>query len=154
MQSLSLEFIRTFCRTINLIAQNWMSDTGHMNTDLMCPTGFKLALNVGKITKSFQYTVMSDCMSPIWCFCTHLLTICRVPTNRSVYSACILLQIAMYDSVILSCDRMFFQLFCKNLMGFIVFTDQKGTGCIHVNPMDDSRTDYTIDSRQVFSTVI
>ena len=35
-----------------------------------------------------------------------------------------------------------------------VFTDQKGTGCIHVNPMDDSRTDYTIDSRQVFSTVI
>ena len=63
MQSLSLEFIRTFCRTINLIAQNWMSDTGHMNTDLMCPTGFKLALNVGKITKSFQYTVMSDCMS-------------------------------------------------------------------------------------------
>lgn len=137
MQSLSLEFIRTFCRTINLIAQNWMSDTGHMNTDLMCPTGFKLALNVGKITKSFQYTVMSDCMSPIWCFCTHLFTICRVPTNRSVYSACILLQIAMYDSVILSFFRfltrnhlifslkIFLWIFSMKMMTFSSLTNQK-----------------------------
>ena len=88
---------------------------------------------------------MCDSPPAVWRFCAHFFTVCRVAPDRRIDCACIFFQIANDHSVIPPCDMMLFELFCKDLVRTVIFADEKGTCCVHIDPVDDPRAEHPVD---------
>ena len=51
MQRLAFQvLIRAFCRAVDPVSQDRMPDAGHMDADLMRPSGFQFALDIGAVS--------------------------------------------------------------------------------------------------------
>ena len=60
VERLSLQPEGAFCRSVDLISQNRMPDTGHMNADLVRSAGFQLTFNICVVPESLKYLIVGD----------------------------------------------------------------------------------------------
>ena len=65
MQCLPLELIRTFCRAIDGIPQERMSNARHVDTDLVSSSRLQPALDMGEILKPCEHLVMGTADFPL-----------------------------------------------------------------------------------------
>ena len=146
MKCLSLKMVWIFRRTVYGIPQKRMAKACHMNANLMGTSGFQSAFNISGVTETFQNLIMCYCFFSVFVVDSHLFTVCRVTSYGSIYSSLIFFQIALYNGAIASVDTMDFQLFRKIPVDSIVFTDQKCTGGILVDTVDNSWTENTVEA--------
>ena len=102
-----------------------MTDACHMDTDLMGSSGFKLTLDIGIISETFQNFVVGNGLPSIFTVSTHFLAVCRMTSDRCINRTGIFFDITMYDRNIDTTDRVYLLLFGKALMSFIVLADDQ-----------------------------
>ena len=155
MQGLSLKRIGASGRSVHGIAEKRMSDMCHVDPDLMRAAGFKPAFNIRVCAKPFQNTIMGHRpFSPSRLTDSHLLPVSRMPRQRCVDHALILLQISGHDCPITPCNRVVMKLHSQTLVGFIIFSSNKRPGCVPINPVYDSRSQNPIDPGQASPAMI
>ncbi len=74
--------------------------------------------------------------------------------DRCINSALVVPDTAVYDRRIDPPDRMYLQLLCNALMGDIILTDHQRSGCVHIDPVHDSRTHHAVDPGQLLAAMI
>ena len=67
---------------------------------------------------------MCYCIFTIFMIDGHFFTICRMPSNRSLYGSLILFQISLHNCPVASADTVTFQLFCQIPVSNIIFAYQ------------------------------
>ena len=108
MQRLSLQLKGTLLWTVYGISEQWIPDTSHMNTDLMCSASLKSAGNIGIVSKALENLIMRDSLSSVLVINTHLFPIDRMSPDRRVNRTAVFLQIPADNSMIDPLDRMHF----------------------------------------------
>ena len=130
-----------------------MSDTGHVHTDLVGTTCFKTTFHIRGLAKTFQHFVMCYCIFTIFMIDGHFFTICRMPSNRSLYGSLILFQISLHNCPVASADTVTFQLFCQIPVSNIIFAYQQCPGGILINSVDNSRPHHSVNTGKAVTTM-
>ena len=97
---------------------------------------------------------MCNCWFPAAYIDSHFLAFCGVPANRTLNDAAIYFDNAFDNAKITSGNRMLLDLLCNFLMCIVILSDNQRTCRVHINAVDNSRTDFTVNSgKAVFAVV-
>lgn len=99
--------LRRFPVPIYRISQQRMPNGIHMDPDLMGPSGFQTAFNVGKGPETFQHLYMSDRFLSVPDAGGHLFPVRRMSSDRSVGIYFLFPDNTMYDGPVTADNGMF-----------------------------------------------
>ncbi len=125
-----------------------------MDSDLVCASGFQNTFYIGEIMKSLQDTVVRDRALAVAFIYRHFFSLRGMSAYGLVHGALILLQNAVADGGITSCDGMLLQLRRNAAVCRIVFAGNDGACGIPVDPMYDARPQNAVDPRKLAAAVI
>ena len=154
MKGLALELIRAPGRSIDLVSQQRVSQARHMDTDLMGTAGFQTALNMGKARKALQHPVMGHRRLAVLVVDAHFFPVLGMTANGGVYDTLVLLHHSMDNGLVPSGYGMLLQLGGNGIVGLVILAGDEDTSGIHVNAVDDPRTQDTVDPGQILPAVV
>ena len=135
-----------FLSSVNQIAQNGVPNVGHVNTDLMGPSGFQLAGGVGVTPVAAHHFPVGHGVFGIALGDSHFLPVGGVPSDGGIHSAGVFPEGAADDGFVGPGHGVVLQLACQHHMGQIVFGNRKKPGSILVDPVDDAGPQLAVDS--------
>ena len=97
--------------------------------------------------------IMCYCIFTIFMIDGHFFTICRMPSNRSLYCSLILFQISLHNCPVASADTVTFQLFCQIPVSNIIFAYQQRSGGILINSVDNSGPHHSVNTGKAVTTM-
>ena len=90
---------------------------------------------------------MCNSMLSIFLINAHFFSVNRMAPNRSVNRSLIFCDYTMGNCIIYTGYRMLLELFCNVIVGKVILAGNQYPCCVHINPMDDSRTKDAVNSR-------
>ena len=115
-----------------------MADVRHVDTDLMGPSGFQFAADVGIAPVSGHHLPVGHGVLGVALCNAHLLPVTGVPSDGGIHSAAVLPEGAADDGFICSGHGVVLQLACQEGMGIVVLCHRQQTGGVLVNAVDDA----------------
>ena len=98
------------------------------------------------ISQTFKNFIMSNCRFSVFLIDSHFFAVNRMPSNRAFDGSLIFCYISADNANVDAVDGMFFDLLCNVYVTFIIFAYNQGTGGIHINTMNNSRTYLSVDA--------
>src|SRR5579859_206824 len=138
VQELTLQRVMCIARTIDRIADHRVSYSLQMNTDLVGAAGFQLEEQEGAARKTLEDTKVGTGLPTLSSSDRHLLTMARIAANRSIDTALIERDIALYQSQIAFLDGMVFHLLDQRGLRAQVFRNDQQPGGIAIQTMDNT----------------
>ena len=130
-----------------------MSNACHVDTDLVRSTRLQAALDMGEILKPCKHLVMGHCGFSVVIIDCHLLPILWASPDRFVDHSLIVLQGSVNNRLITAGDGMLLELCRYGIVGEIILACNDDAGGVHIDPVDDSRAQNSVDPGEVFLTV-
>jgi len=142
MQSLPSKRNRPFVDagfSVYFISQKGMPDMRHMDSDLVCPSRFQLALHIGIFTELLQNSVMSDRFLAAGFDNGHFLSVVRMSSDQRMNTALLLRQRPAHNGPVFADNAVFLELSGYGGMGDIVFAGNDRARGVLVDSMYNPR---------------
>ena len=138
-----------YAAAVDLIPQKRVPGRFHMYPDLMRPSRFQPAFDISKTFETLQHPVMRHRLLAIFYSCGHPLPVAGVPANRQIHRSLLFLNDAVYDSTVSADDAVLLQLSGNGQVGRVIFTDQKASRSIPVDPVDNAGPHNAVDPERL-----
>ena len=122
---------------------------GHMHTDLVGTTGLQLTAHMGIAPITGNDFPMGHRIAGVPFGHAHFLAVRGMAANGRIHRTGIRFQIAANNTFIGARHGVILQLGCQHHMGQIVFCHRQQTGGILIDPVDDTRTQLSVDTGQI-----
>jgi hypothetical protein len=148
-------FLVYFFISVNFVCDNRISDSGHVNADLVGTAGEELDFK----QRVFVFDMMEKCefrLRKFWIhriFSRHSFTIIRVPSDKGLDHPFFVFHNSDYDCIVEFLYLTICHFSLEFFHGTVILRDENQSTRILVEPVDDSRTFYTIYDRE-FSEMI
>ena len=141
--------------TINRVADDRMSDGGHMDANLVGPSGFQTAFDQGRAAESFQQAPMSDrALAPPLLDDRDFLAVGRRASERGVDGSAPAFGQARDDRAVTAINAVLGELRGKTLMGRVGFGNHQQPGRILVDAVDNTGPCNAANPRQPPGAVV
>lgn len=156
MKRLALQSLhRAFLWPVEPIAQERVTNMCHMYADLMGSPGFQAAFNVSVAVQPLKHADMGNGrLAPAVRNDCHLLAVNRMASDIALNCNFVFRQVSVNDRAVSAGDAVYGKLSGKALMSNIIFADDKRSGRILVDPVNDAWPEDTVDPGQTVSAVI
>ena len=150
----SLYFVGLLSWSVELIADERVVDICHMHPYLVGPSGLKLCPDECVLPESLKHFYMRYGIFRRGAVygVTHAVSL--IASYRFIDSQFVFPDVVIYESGVLSCDAVLFELRGKRLVRFIVFGYHEKSAGVLVYPVDYARADDSVNRRKGVSHVI
>lgn len=149
MEALAVLAQFRFFVAVNGVAQNGVTDVGHVHPNLVGAPGFQPAANVGIAPIAAYHFPVGHGRFGIALGDAHFFAVRRVAANGGVHRSGIFPEGANHNGFIGAGHGVVFQLASQHGVGVVILGHRQQAGGVLVNPVDNAGAQFPVDAAQV-----